>query len=256
MMFPTFVILTSFGFALAESIVEHSWPKGIRRCVIALLLGIVFGFAFNFVADIVYLSELRVVYNWGVRPSAHDPVHWIVRSIAWSVFGVTGGVVYGIAGQSARKCLYGIIGGVIGAAIGGLVFDPITLVAGIAGPSRCLGMGIMGVSTGVAIGLVESALKDRWLYVSGGPLAGKQFILYKPQTTIGRDQSNDIYLFKDPAIQPRHAVIDTRSGRALITASAATFVSGQSITQRTLQSGDTIQIGRYTFNYQEKPRAT
>ena len=113
----------------------------------------------------------------------------------------------------------------------------------------------MGASTGVAIGLVESALKDRWLYVSGGPLAGKQFILYKAQTRIGRDQSNDIYLFKDVAVQPQHAVIELRAGRAVLVAAAPTLISGQSVTQRTLQNGDLIQIGRYSFSYQEKQRS-
>jgi hypothetical protein len=101
---------------------------------------------------------------------------------------------------------------------------------------------------------VESALKDRWLYVSGGPLAGKQFILYKPQTRIGRDQSSDIYLFKDLAVQPQHAVIELRAGRAVLVAAAPTLVSGQPVTQRTLQNGDLIQIGRYSFSYQEKQR--
>ena len=252
LMFPAFVVLVSLGFAIAESAVERSWQKAVSRGVLAVLLGVILGFVFDSIADVIYQIGLRVLYNSGTQLTSYNPLHWVVRAVAWSVFGVTGGVVYGIAGRSSKKCAYGIIGGIIGAAVGGLVFDPINNLAGVAAPSRCLGMMIMGASTGVAIGLVESALKDRWLYVSSGPLAGKQFILYKPQTRIGRDQSNDVYLFKDTSIQPQHAVIDLRAGRAVLTAAAPTFVSGQPVTQRTLQNGDLIQIGRYSFSYQEK----
>jgi len=69
-------------------------------------------------------------------------------------------------------------------------------------------------------GLVESALKDRWLYVTAGPLAGKQFILYKPRTIVGSDQKCDIYLFKDSNIAKEHAIIDWR-GRVLCCARLA-----------------------------------
>ena len=228
--------------------------KGASRGALALVLGVILGFVFYLIANFVYAIGLGALHDAGIQKTSYSIFHSVVRAIAWSVFGVTGGIVYGIAGRSLKKCLYGILGGTIGAAVGGLVFDPISFAAGVAGPNRCLGMLIMEARTGVGIGLVESALKDRWLYVSGGPLAGKQFILYKPQTRIGRDQSNDIYLFKDISIQPHHAVIDLRAGRAFLTASAPTFVSGQPVTQRTLQNGDLIQIGRYSFSYQEKHR--
>jgi pSer/pThr/pTyr-binding forkhead associated (FHA) protein len=115
-----------------------------------------------------------------------------------------------------------------------------------------VGFLIFGASTGLAVGLVESALKDRWLYVSGGPLAGKQFILYKPVTQFGSQQSNEIYLFKDPSIAPIHARIELRGSQAMITAAGQTYVGGQPVSQRVLRSGDVIQIGRYTFQYHEK----
>jgi hypothetical protein len=253
-MFPAISMLVALGFAVAESVVERSWRKAVSRAVIAIVLGIVFGFIVHIIATVVYHIGLRFLYGIGSPVSSSNPLHWLVRSIAWCVLGVTGGIVYGIAGRSLKKSLYGVIGGIIGAGIGGLVFDPISNFTRIGAPSRCIGFIIMGGCVGIAIGLVESALKDRWLYVSGGPLAGKQFILYKPQTRIGRDQSNDIYLFKDIEVQPQHAVIELRAGRAVLIATAPTFIAGQPVKQRTLQNGDLIQIGRYSFSYQEKKR--
>jgi len=163
-------------------------------------------------------------------------------------------VVYGIVGQSGKKCLYGIIGGMLGAGIGGLVFDPISLVLGTAALSRAFGMMIFGAATGVAMGLVESALKSKWLFVTAGPLAGKQFILYKPLTTMGSRQGCDIYLFKDPSIMPAHATIEQRGNRLWLSATGPVFVNGRQEQQRCLASGDLVQIGRYSFSYQEKAR--
>ena len=104
------------------------------------------------------------------------------------------------------------------------------------------------------MGIVESALKDRWLYVASGPLAGKQFILYKPVTVIGSSQQSDIYLFKDNSIQSQHASIELRGAQTFLHALGQVFVSGQPARNRALQSGDLIQIGRYAFHFRERQR--
>jgi pSer/pThr/pTyr-binding forkhead associated (FHA) protein len=105
------------------------------------------------------------------------------------------------------------------------------------------------------MGLVESALKDRWLYVVAGPLAGKQFILYKSETSIGSRQESDIYLFKDPSILPRHAVISISGARVMLQASGPMQWAGQPVHNRVLQDGDLLQLGRYAFRYKEKHRS-
>jgi len=252
LLFPLLVTAISIAFATAESFVERSVQKALLRGLLALLLGIVFGFVFYFVANVIYSIGREIIASSGGKLEPENPALWLVRAIAWMAFGVSGGIVYGIAGKSGKKCLYGMLGGMLGAGIGGLCFDPISLFASGAAPSRCIGMMIFGASTGIAIGLVESALKNRWLYVSGGPLAGKQFILYKPITQLGSRQTNDIFLFKDLSIAATHATIELRGPHTTLLATGATFVDGQPVTQRVLRSGDTIQIGRYTFQYQEK----
>ena len=187
--------------------------------------------------------------------SYHNPAVWIARGIAWMVFGAAGGLVYGIIGQSAKKGYYGVIGGVIGAGLGGMVFDPIAIFTKGGAPSRAVGFALVGIATGVGMGLVESALKDRWFYVMAGPLAGKQFILYKSLTTIGSRQQSDIYLFKDPNILPEHAVIQIAGARVQLRANGPVLWAGQTVKTRVLQDGDLLQIGRYSFRYKEKHRS-
>jgi hypothetical protein len=162
--------------------------------------------------------------------------------------------VYGIVDRSSKKIRYGILGGIIGAGLGGILFDPISFATHRGGPSRAAGFMLLGLATGVAMGIVESALKDRWLYVASGPLAGKQFILYKPVTVVGSSQQSDIYLFKDTSIQPQHASIELRGAQTFIHAQGQVFVSGQPVKHRALQSGDLVQMGRYAFHFRERQR--
>jgi len=255
LLFPLMLTLLCVGFGVAEGIVERTSRKALVRGLMSLGLGLLLGFVFNFIANIVFTIGLSILAQTS-EITAHSPGLWIARGIAWMGFGVAGGVVYGIVGQSGKKCAYGIAGGVLGAGIGGVIFDPISLLAGNGAVSRAVGMALFGISTGVAIGLVESALKDRWLYVSAGPLAGKQFILYKPVTTIGSDQSCDIYLFKDPAVLPQHAVIEMRGPRATLRAAGPVSVQGRLQREGALLSGDTVQIGRYAFLYRDRERAS
>lgn len=254
LMFPLMLILMCAGFGLAESAVERSPRKAALRGALSLGIGSVLGFMFYGIANVIFQIGLAILAEQGVN-SEESPAFWLTRAIAWAGFGVAGGVVYGIIGQSGKKCLYGIAGGILGAGLGGFLFDPIALALGGAEASRAIGMALFGAATGAGMGLVENALKDRWMYVSAGPLAGKQFILYKPVTTIGSDQSCDIYLFKDPGVQPTHAVIELHGPRAFVRAAGPVTLSGRPVKEAMLESGVSLQIGRYAFLYRDRERA-
>ena len=250
---PVIVMLTCLGLGVAESIVERSGKKALIRGLLALALGAVFGIIFYIAAEFIYAILRQIIFSLGVQTN-RNPAFWLVRGIAWAVFGVAGGIVYGLVDRSGAKTKYGILGGLIGAGLGGTVFDPISFATRTGSLSRAVGFGLLGLATGVAIGIVESALKDRWLYVASGPLAGKQFILYKPITTIGSSQSSDIYLFKDTSILPQHGVIELRGAQTFVRSNGPVFVSGAPARNRALQSGDLIQIGRYAFHFRERQR--
>jgi hypothetical protein len=254
LMLPAIITFMCIGFGLAESLVERSIQKALLRGVLALPLGIVLGFLFDFVANIIYSIGLNICAEMGVQTN-RNPAVWITRGIAWAVFGAAAGTVYGIVGQSWKKAKYGIIGGLIGAGIGGMIFDPIAMATKVGSVSRAVGFALVGIATGVAMGLVESALKDRWLYVTAGPLAGKQFILYKAQTSIGSQQQSDIYLFKDPNILAQHALVGISGSRVMLKAMGPTFIGGSPVQTRLLQDGDLLQIGRYAFRYKERHRS-
>jgi len=254
LLLPSIITFMCIGFGISESIVERSLAKAFLRGVLALPLGIILGFIFEIMANMIYNLGLGICAQMGVL-SYRNPAAWIARGIAWAVFGAAGGIIYGIVGQSFKKAKYGVIGGLLGAGLGGVIFDPIAMATKGGSLSRAVGFALVGIATGVAMGLVESALKDRWLYVTAGPLAGKQFILYKQLSTIGSQQQSDIYLFKDPSILPQHAAIAVSGSRVQIKALGPTFIGGSPVSTRVLQDGDLLQIGRYAFRYKERHRS-
>lgn len=254
-MIPLIITLMCVGFGVSESAVERSLRKALLRGVLALPLGILLGFIFDLMANVIYSLGLRICFEAGAQ-TFKNPAVWVARGIAWMVFGAAGGVVYGIVGQSSKKGWYGVLGGALGAGLGGFLFDPIGMLThNIFGVSRAVGFALVGMATGIGMGIVESALKDRWLYVVAGPLAGKQFILYKSETTIGSRQESDIYLFKDPNILARHAVITLSGARLMLQATGPVLWAGQQVHSRVLNDGDLLQLGRYAFRYKEKHRS-
>ena len=74
-------------------------------------------------------------------------------------------------------------------------------------------MTIIGLSVGLFVGLVEGWTKTAWLLMRAGPLAGKQFVMFRDTTVLGSSPKAEVYLFKDEAIEPRHALIYNRGGR-------------------------------------------
>lgn len=247
-MLPLVLALVCLGFGVAESAVERSLPKALAKGGLALLFGLAFGFAAQHLAEATYAFGDKIL-------RIRDPEAWdamLLRGASWIVFGLGAGLVYGLVGKSLKQGLYGCAGGALGAFAGGLLFNPIVAYAGDPELSRALGFSFLGCATGLSIGLVESALKDRWLYVSSGPLAGKQFILYKEETTLGSHPKSDLYLFKDPAVQSRHAVLRIRKNQTLLESEGETLINGASVTSATLHSGDVIEVGRYSFQFEEK----
>jgi hypothetical protein len=128
--------------------------------LLSLALGFVFGFIFDFAANLLFAITTYGVFQLGVQ-SIKNPAFWIARGAAWAVFGVAGGIVYGLVDRSGRKTKYGILGGLIGAGLGGTVFDPISFATRTGSVSRAVGFGLLGLATGVAIA-GSMSLPARW----------------------------------------------------------------------------------------------
>src|SRR5262249_54881553 len=143
----------------------------------------------------------------------------------------------------------------LGGLVGGLLFDPIYLALKTpdsAATSRAVGFSVIGLMVGLFVSFVEQWSKTAWVMLRTGPLAGKQFILYHNPTVLGSSPKADIYLFKDPAIEPRHALIHNRGGRFEIedcNTPDGTYVNGIPVRTQLLQSGDQIVLGKTVLEF-------
>jgi hypothetical protein len=185
------------------------------------------------------------------------------RAAAWSIVAIPAGMGQGIALGERKVILNGVVGAVLGGLVGGLLFDPISLVLtsadGQATYSRAVGFAAIGSFVGLFVGLVEGWTKTAWLLMKKGPLAGKQFILFRDTTVLGSSPKADIYLFKDDAIEPRHAIIINRAGRFEIedcNTPDGTYVNGIPVTRTVLNDGDQIVLGKTVleFSFKESTR--
>ena len=248
-----------------EGVLARNFSRALRSGAIGLAVGFGGGLISPIVAGLIFISVvgLGVGMLGGNSSASMLIVGMMARTPAWAIVGMAMGLGPGIALKSKKMVYNGFIGGMIGGAIGGLLFDPInfvvsggTFTTGV-GVSRGIGLGVIGACAGLMIGMVEMLTKDAWLLMIAGPLTGKQFIVHKNPTFIGSSPKCEIYLFKDPAIEPFHGAIHTiRDGYELEDKNTPSgiYVNGQRIKRKRLENGDEIHISTIKFIFSEKEK--
>lgn len=250
--------LIGLALGTVEGLVSGVWEKAAIGGGLGLLIGGVGGAFGGAIGQLVY-----GLLGGGIQAGIGSAIilQIGIRAFAWSVVGLFVGLGQGVMMQASQKIINGLIGGAVGGFLGGLLFDPISLVFGsitttLAGEptaslSRMVGMSVMGLCAGAAIGMVEEIRKEAWLTIIAGPLTGKQFIIYRSPTIIGSSPKADICLAKDPQVSAEHAQIDREGNRYILThlGSGLTTVNQQPVTRRQLRDGDGITVGETVLQY-------
>ena len=105
------------------------------------------------------------------------------------------------------------------------------------------------------IGVVELLARDAWLRMVEGPLAGKEFLIFKDTMYLGASPKSEIYLFNDEAVDSRHAVIRSVGDNYEIEnlcRERPARVNTRPLTRARLHHGDQITIGRTVFVFQKR----
>ncbi len=255
--------------AAADGLMSRNLRRGLLCGIAGIGIAAAGGLVASLPANMIHRLGLNLAFRTTgesglVRgmPTGFSLVVMIVgRSLAWGIVGLTLGLGQGVALRSKKLIVNGLLGGLLGALLGGMFFDPLYLLfrdselsAGAA-ISRMFGFGTIGVAAGCMIGLVEHLSKDAWLLMRAGPLAGKQFVIYKSPTTLGSSPKCEIYLFKDPDVEPRHALIRKVGSRHEIedlSTPAGTVVNGKKAKRQPLKDGDQIILGQTVLEYAER----
>lgn len=249
-----------------EGVICRNIGRAVKNGAVGLGVGFLGGLIALIPVGIVFsiMSAIALSLDPDIQPDEMPSglallVLMMGRAAAWGLIAVPAGLGQGIAMRERKVIVNGAVGGLLGGLLGGILFDPISLVLtaadGQATYSRAVGFGIVGVSVGIFIGLVQGWTKTAWLLMQKGPLAGKQFILFRDTTMLGSSPKADIYLFKDDAIEPKHATIINRGGRFEIEDQGTpdgTYVNGVPITRHVLQAGDQIVTGKTVLEFSLK----
>lgn len=189
------------------------------------------------------------------------------RAVGWSLIGMFLGVAQGLPSKSVKTAKHGAVGGFIGGLLGGTLFEVVPYILPVfpersSAPGiivRGIGLTVTGASIGFFIGLVETLLKQAWVRVVQGRNEGREYIISKARTTIGRDELSDVGLFGDRNISPLHAAIEVSNGRHVLRdagSSIGTFVNGRQVAEHILRDGDIIAIGSMKLEFHEKATAS
>lgn len=263
LLFPTVAGSVGLFLGAAEGIMCRNPQRAFLSAVVGLGVGFGGGLVALFAAGLIFMVMLSIAVAidpkmaQGQMPTGLAFLVFMMgRGAAWAVAAIPAGIGQGIALRERKVVLNGLLGAILGGLIGGLLFDPIdvafTAADGEATLSRGIGVAVIGLSVGLFVGLVEQWTKTAWLLMRAGALAGKQFVLYRNPTVLGSSPKADVYLFKDAAIEPRHALIHNRGGRFEIEdcdTPDGTYVNGVPIRRHLLQHGDQIVLGKTVLEF-------
>jgi hypothetical protein len=202
---------------------------------------------------------------------------WL-RPIGWALTGLLVGTAVGVydlgvrrlqgerSAGAARKLRNGFLGGLIGGGLGGLLFVAVRVWLGRAlgkPPEQvlagtCWGLTAVGTSIGLFVGLAQVILKEAWLRVESGRRVGRELILTKDETTIGRAEACDVGLFGDAGVDRLHARITVRDGDYVLSdagSKGGTYLNDNLVATPTrLHAGDAIRVGGSVLRFHERPR--
>jgi hypothetical protein len=172
-----------------------------------------------------------------------------------------------IAGENpraaARKMINGVLGGFLGGFIGGLPFSMIlanqSLIERLPNGGLAFGLVLLGVCVGLLVGLAQVILKQAWVRVEEGFRPGRELLLTRDETTIGRAESCHLGLFGDNTVEKLHARIVLENNRYFLVHAAEggeTLLNDHAVTSKPtpLRAGDLIRVGRNVLRFGEREK--
>lgn len=274
------------------------FPPVLRASIQAMLLGFAVAFGLSFLDAVFNVSlrqfgkvAARVfaavivgvfggLFGGFLGGSAYFWLNWSpVLLISWVFVGFLVGISISFfqlfASLALRKDFSGsikkfikcVVGGTLGGIIGGVIFLILQFAAGFVFRDKdlnalwappALGFIAIGACTGLLVGLAQVILKEAWIRVEAGFRPGRELILMKEKTSIGRGEGSDIGLYGDSGVEKAHASIVLDGGRyylELAQTVSETFVNDMKVDGRTaLKAGDLIRVGKSVLRFNERAK--
>ncbi len=263
-------LLVGLFIALGLGLVDALWNVSLKqfgqvfmRVGVAVLIGALGGFVGGTIGQALF----RAV-NSGV---------FLV--VGWTLTGLLIGASIGLfewlmsvvnnrdQGGAQKKLLKTLTGGGVGGILGGiLALLMLTMWRGIFTNKDdnllwspwATAFVALGACIGLLTGLAQVLLKEAWVRVEAGFKPGREKILAKERTTVGRAEACDIGLFGDSAVERLHANIIQAGNRYFLEDAgtpAGTFLNDRPVHGRQpLRDGDLIRMGRSLLRFRERQK--
>ena len=248
-------LLVAAGVGAVDAKLNAVGFQRVLRVAVCMVVGLVGGALGGLIGEVVHFNDWLLLIGWilvGVAIGASLGVFDVLRAAATSQD----------IGPALKKTLNGVYGGLLGGFVGGVFFgllysNPATHQA-LPNGSLAIGLVILGLCIGLLIGLAQVVLKEAWLKVEAGFRAGREVMLSKDETTIGRAESCDIGLFGDAALEKLHARIQRKNNQYFLAdaeTGAGTYLNDKPVRKPTpLRNGDQIRVGNCVLRFGERAK--
>jgi hypothetical protein len=250
------LVVADAGLSRSASKLGRSLLFAVPAAIFAsLLFGLIANWAYTTLVENTYSSLIEA----GLDPSGDSFYqefanrNHLNRGLAWMVLGLSAGISVGVPSLAIRRILVTGSGGAIGGFVGGFLFD---FFQGQT-EAQIVGLGVLGAAIGLSVSLLEQATKSSWLEIVRGGMAGKQFILYQNQVTLGSSPAANVTLIKDPGIAAFAATIKKFGSTVSISATDRAIpisVDGVTAFEHKLKEGSVIILGSTEIRFREKSK--
>jgi hypothetical protein len=271
-------LFLGFSIALGLSFLDAVFNLSLRkpgqvfgRVFAGVIFGIFAGLFGSFVGGSLFYLIQQV--SWMPRFMAD-----ICFVVGWTIVGMFVGMSVSSAeflgsmltrkdfGSAFKKLVKCFVGGLVGGLVGGFIAAAILAVArqitGTGGEHlrSPIGIGfvVIGACIGLLIGLAQIILKEAWIKVEAGFRPGREMLISKEKTSIGRAEGSDIALFGDSGVEKTHAHIVLDGGRYFLEdlqTPGGSYVNDQKVQGRMpLKSGDLIRVGKSELRFNERSK--
>jgi FHA domain len=267
-------LVVAFGLSFLDATFNVSLRqigKVIVRVLAAMLVGLFAGLFGSFIGEsLFYLAQ-----TIDMPPTIKSLLSGIAFIFGWTIVGFLIGfsicffeIINGLIarkdfGGAVKKVIKCVIGGTIGGILGGIVAFVLNFLAqqitdkALWTPTA-LGFIAIGACIGLLVGLAQIILKEAWIKVEAGFRPGREMLLLKEKTSIGRAEGSDIALFGDSGVEKTHAAIILEGGRYYLEdlqTPGGTYVNDQKIDGRApLKTGDLIRVGKSVLRFNERAK--
>ncbi len=245
--------LVSAAIGFVDAILNATGTQRLVRVLVCAGLGLFGGAVGGLTGQVLYNNlDVPLFVGWmlvGVLIGAGIGAFDIIRALN------SGDRI----GSGLRKSLNGVYGGLLGGLIGGLPFSFLMNSRALPRSGQLISLVLLGGSIGLMIGLAQIILKEAWIKVEEGFRAGREVMLTKDETTIGRAETCDLGLFADNSIERLHASITQKNNRYLLShigEAGETLLNDQPLGTKPelLHAGDRIQIGKSVLSFGERQK--